>query len=146
MCWFLWSWFSCHFYNRPATFLGFHSFLSAVCPGIDNVFPVTAGKNSASYWGIRWLIAAGHCVALSSLFCVCVRAVLLLFPFFSSLHIFIQFYSMSGTQILDPYFLLSSTDNIFPCVKEHFWYLGCMYVICYSLAYTTKIPCFKVCR
>lgn len=52
---------------------------------------------------------------------------------------------MSGTQILNPYFLLSSTDNIFPCVKEHFWYFRCMYIIwCSLLAYTTKIPDFKV--
>lgn len=52
----------------------------------------------------------------------------------SSLHIFMQFSSMSGTQILDLYFLLSSTDNIFPCVKEHFWYFRCMYIIWCSLS------------
>lgn len=83
----------------------------------------------ASHWGICWLVAAGHCVGLGFLFWVecdspCPT------PSIFSPYIYS---SMSGTQILDLYFLLSSTDSIFPCVKEHFWYFRCMHIIWCSL-------------
>lgn len=122
--------------SRLVTFLG-SLLLSAVGPGID-------------YFQLLLLIEVF--VGLLQLVTVWVWGFLFWveFDFFffppSSLRIFMQFSSMSGTQILDLYFLLSSTDNIFPCVKEHFWYFRCMYIIwCSLLAYTTKIPHFKVC-
>lgn len=108
MCWFLYSLFSCHFHNRPVTFLGSPSLLSTVGPWIDFVFPAVVGEK--------------HCFSLRYLLACCSWS-LCGFGFFwfgvspPSPYIFVQFYSMSGTQILDPYCLLSSTDYFSMCER-----------------------------
>lgn len=117
--------------SRPVTFLG-SLLLSAVGPGFD-------------YFQLLLLIEVF--VALLQLVTVWVWVE---FDFFFPPHplsIYLcSFPACLAHRFWIRTFFCPSTNNIFPCVKEHFWYFRCMYIIwCSLLAYITKIPGFKVC-
>lgn len=76
-----WEGHSCHFHNKPLTFWGSPSFLTALSPGIDNVFLAIAGEKLGFL--LRYLLACcSWSLCVFEFFGFCLFACLLLLLFF----------------------------------------------------------------